>query len=141
MSREFARDGVTFRYPESWTVEAEDADDGWTVTVNSPETAFLVVSLRPDADDPQQVADEALGALKAEYPQLDATQVVENLAGLPAVGYDIDFLTLDATITCWTRCVDTTAGPLLVMGQTSEYDRAANEPVLRAICRSLTVAD
>lgn len=141
MSRVFERDGVTFRYPESWRVEAEDAGDGWAVTVSSPETAFLVITLRPDAADPQEVADEALEALRAEYPQLDSTQVVENLAGLPAVGHDIDFLTLDTSITCWTRCIDTTAGPLLVMSQTSEYDRAANEPVLKAIGKSLTVAD
>jgi hypothetical protein len=141
MSQRFDRDGVTFRYPESWTLDAEDGGDGWTVTLTSPETAFLLVSLRPDADDPQQVADEALEALKAEYPQLDADQVVENVAGLPAVGYDIDFLTLDTSIACWTRCVDTTSGPLLVMGQTSEYDRAANEPVLKAICKSITLED
>ncbi len=141
MSRIYERDGVTFRYPESWKVEAEDAGDGWAVTVSSPETAFLVVTLRPDAADPQEVADEALAALRAEYPQLDSAQVVENLAGLPAVGHDIDFLTLDTTITCWTRCIDTTAGPLLVMSQTSEYDRAINEPVLKAIGKSLTVAD
>ena len=141
MSRVFDRDGVTFRYPESWKIEAEDTGDGWAVTVSSPETAFLVVTLRPDATDPQEVADEALAALKAEYPQLDVTQVVEDLAGLPAVGHDIDFLTLDTSIMCWTRCVDTTAGPLLVMGQTSEYDRATNEPVLEAISRSLAVAD
>lgn len=137
----FDRDGVAFRYPENWTLDAEDGGDGWTVTLSSPETAFLLVSLRPDADDPQQVADEALAALKAEYAQLDAAGVVESLAGLPAVGHDIDFLTLDAAVVCWTRCIDTTAGPLLVMGQTSEYDRAANEPVLTAIRASVAIEE
>ena len=88
-----------------------------------------------------QVADEALEALKAEYPELDAEPALDNLAGQPAVGHDIDFLTLDTTILCWTRCVVTPGGPLLVMCQTSEYDRERNEPVLRAICSSLQVED
>lgn len=135
----FERDGVRFRYPANWRPDIEDADAGWSVTVQSPETAFVLVSLRPDADGPGQVADETLAALKAEYPELDAEPAVDSLAGIPAVGHEVDFLTVDTPITCWTRCVDTTAGPLLVLCQTSEFDRERNEPVLRAICASLQV--
>lgn len=141
MIQTFERSGVTFRYPANWKLETDDAGDGWTVTLQSPETAFLLVSLRPDANGPGQVADEALAALKAEYPDLDAEPAVETLAGLPAIGHDIDFLTLDTAITGWTRCIDTTAGPLLVMWQTSEFDREQNEPVLRAITVSLRIED
>jgi hypothetical protein len=141
MIQTFERDGVRFQYPENWTAEAaeETGDGGWTVTVQSPETAFVMVSLRPEADTPAELADQTLGALKTEYMELDAEDAVETLAGRPAIGHDIDFLTLDTAITCRTRCVDTPAGPLLVMGQTSEYDRERNEPVLRAIYGSLTI--
>jgi hypothetical protein len=136
----FSRSGVSFRYPGNWDVDAEEAaDGGWTVTLQSRETAFLLVSLRPDADDPAQVADEALEALRAEYKELDAEDKVETVAGQVAVGHDIDFLTVDTPITCWTRCLVTPEGPLLVMWQTSELDRPANEPVLRAICASLVI--
>lgn len=141
MIQTFERSGVTFRYPANWTLDTEEAGDGWTVTLQSPETAFLLVSLRPDADGAGQVADEALAALKAEYPELDAEPVVDDLAGLPAVGHDLDFLTLDTAILGWSRCIDTTAGPLLVMWQTSEFDRERNEPVLRAITASLRIED
>jgi hypothetical protein len=136
----FSRSGISFRYPANWVVETDEtADGGWTVTLQSHETAFLLVSLRPDADDPAQVADEALEALRAEYKELDAEDVVETLAGQAAVGHNIDFLTVDTPSVCWTRCLQTPEGPLLVMCQTSEFDRPANEPVLRAICASLTV--
>jgi hypothetical protein len=137
----FERSGIRFRYPANWQIDAEDAGDGWTVTLQSPETAFALISLRPDAQTAAQVADEALAALRAEYPELDAESVLDTLAGQPAVGHDIDFLTLDTAILCRTRCIETTAGPLLVMGQTSEYDRERNEPVLRAICASLQLED
>jgi hypothetical protein len=136
----YSRSSVSFRYPANWAVDAEDAaDGGWTVTLQSRQTAFLLVSLRADAEDPAQVADEALEALKAEYKELDAENAVETLAGQVAIGHNIDFLTVDTPITCWTRCLTTPEGPLLVMGQTSEYDREANEPILRAVCASLKI--
>ncbi len=141
MTQTFERSGVRFRYPADWRADAEDAGDGWTVTLQSPETAFALVCLRPDADSPAQVADEALAALRAEYPELDAELVVDTLAGQPAVGHDIDFLTLDTAILCWTRCAETPGGPLLVMCQTSEYDRERNEPVLRAVIASVQIED
>jgi len=141
MSRIFERSGVSFQYPDNWKLDTEEAGDGWTVTLQSPETAFLLVSLRPDAVGAGQLADEALTALKAEYPELDAEPAVDDVAGLPAVGHNLDFLTLDITITGWSRSIDTTAGPLLVMWQASEYDRERHEPVLRAIAASLSIED
>lgn len=142
MIQTFERDGIRFQYPANWTVEpAEDdtAEDGWTVSVQSPDTAFLLVSLRLDAENPAELADQTLDALRAEYKELDAENAVETLAGQLAIGHDIDFLTLDTAITCRTRCLQTPAGALLVMAQVSEYDRARNEPVLRAVCASLTI--
>jgi hypothetical protein len=144
MIQSFERDGVRFQYPENWTVEAaegEPGEGGWTVSVQSPQTAFLLVSLRPDADDPAQLADQTLEAMRAEYKELDTENVVETLGGVVAVGHDIDFLTVDTAIVCRTRCLETPAGPLLVMAQTSEYDRGRNDPILRAICASLRVED
>jgi hypothetical protein len=136
----FSRFGVSFQYPANWDLDVEEAaDGGWTATLQSPDMAFLLVSLRPDADDPAQVADEALDALRAEYKELDAEDAVETFAGQPAVGHDIDFLTVDTPIVCWTRCVETADGPLLVMGQASEFDRPTSEPVLKAICASFVI--
>jgi hypothetical protein len=141
MIQTFERDGIRFQYPANWTVETDgDKGDGeWTVSVQSPETAFLLMSLRPDADTPADLADQTLDALKAEYKEIDAANTVETLAGRVAIGHDVDFMTLDTAITCWTRCVDTPAGALLLMCQTSEHDRARNEPVLRAVCASLMI--
>ena len=138
----FDRDGVSFRYPANWSAEADEAGDGgWAVTVSSPQTAFVLVALRPDARDPADLADQTLDALRAEYKELDAENRAETVAGQLAIGHDIDFLTLDTPITCRTRCLETPAGPLLVMCQASEYDRDANDPVLRAVVASLAVEE
>ena len=142
MIQNFERDGIRFQYPENWTLETDvDADGGWSVSVQSPETAFLLMTLRRDADNAAELADQTLDALKVEYKELDEANAVGTFAGQVAIGHDIDFLTLDIAVTCWTRCVQTLAGPLLVMCQVSEYERDRNEPVLRAICASLTIED
>jgi hypothetical protein len=140
--RTFERDGIRFQYPTNWTLESEeDADGGWSATVQSLETAFLLITLRPDADNAAELADQTFDALKTEYKELDAANAVGSFAGQLAIGHDIDFLTLDTAITCWTRCVQTLAGPLLVMCQVSEYERERHEPVLRAMCASLSIEE
>lgn len=135
----FDRDGVSFRYPENWRVDAEEGEGGWTVTLTSPETAFAIISLRPDARDPADLADQTFDALKAEYTELDAENAIQTIAGQVAIGHDIDFMTVDTPTVCRTRCLETPAGPLLVICQTSDLDRAQNDAVLRAIVASLTV--
>ncbi len=138
----FTRNGISFRYPENWQVEVDESPEGgWAVTVNSPLTAFVVVSLQPDAGDPAELADQTLAAFKAEYEDLDSENRLETIAGRMAMGHDIDFLTLDTPITCRTRCLETLAGPLLLMTQVSEFDREANDLVLRAVVASLQLEE
>ena len=141
MPNTFERDGARFAYPENWVVELTEDSGGWVATVQSPGTAFLLVALHPDAVSPAELADEALDTLKTEYKELDAEDVVETVAGRVAVGHDIDFLTLDTAIACQTRCVDTPTGPLLLMCQSSEFEREQSEPVFRAVFASLTIED
>ena len=141
MNGTFERDGISFRYPTGWLAElAEDPDGGgWTVTVSSPDTAFFLASLQPEAADGGDLADQSLAALKEVYDELDAEDVMETLCGLPAVGFNADFLTVDTATTCRVRGLDTFAGPLLLLSQVSDFDRATNDPLLRAIVASLDV--
>ena len=43
MVAEFDAPGIRFKYPENWQLEREDNEAGWTVSVQSPETAFLML--------------------------------------------------------------------------------------------------
>lgn len=135
----FTRSPVSFQYPSGWEVSAEDDGGAWAVSVQSPGTAFFVASLRPELDDAGQLAEETLNALRAEYKELDADPVVVSLGGWPALGHDIDFLTVDTPTLCLTRCVNTSDGPVLFLAQVSDLDRAQSEPLLRAILDSVRV--
>jgi hypothetical protein len=141
MSKQFSEDGVSFRYPANWTLEREDGEHGWTVSLQSPDTAFVVISCDEEMPDREEVAETVLEALRADYPDLDAEPCVDTLAGQMAVGHNIQFISFDLTNTCWTRSFYSDSGTVLVMCQSNDLEMAENEPVLRAICASLAVEE
>jgi hypothetical protein len=133
----FDENGIRFQYPDNWKLDRQDGDDGWSVTVQSPDTAFLLITLRDDGPDTGELAEAVLAAMKEEYQELEADEAVDSLAGQPAVGHDIRFFSFDLSNTCWTRCCYTSQGTLLVLCQLNDLETERNEPVLRAISASL----
>jgi hypothetical protein len=137
----FEKDGIRFRYPENWRLESEETGNGWTVTLQSPATAFLMLSLDLDMPPTEQVAETTLVALREEYPELEADEYVDAVAGQPAIGHEIQFFSLDLTNTCWTRSFYAGGGTVLLMWQINDLELEENEPVLKAICASMEVDD
>jgi hypothetical protein len=141
MVTQFEESGIRFRYPTNWQLEREENETGWTVSLQSPQTAFLLVSLDEEMPSTEQVIQTALEALREDYPSLEADDCVDSLAGQPAIGHDIRFFSFDLTNTCWTRSFYTANGTVLVLWQTNDLELEEVEPVLRAICASLEVDD
>jgi hypothetical protein len=137
MISEFDDDGIRFRYPQTWRLEREENEPGWSVSLQSPGTAFLLLSLDEETPSVDQVAETALAALREDYPDLEADDCVDSVAGQPAVGHDIRFFSFDLTNTCWTRSFYSPRGTFLVLCQTSDLEPETHEPILRAICASL----
>jgi hypothetical protein len=138
---EFKAEGIEFQYPENWELVREENEDGWTVSVQSPDTAFLMISLRADMPAPEEMAETALEALREDYPELEAEDSLGAFAGQPALGHDIRFFSLDLTNTAWTRCFYSAYGTVLVLCQFNDLEAEINEPVLKAICASMQVED
>ena len=139
MPADFHENGISFRYPENWRLEREESDTGWTVSLQSPQTAFVVVSCDGSMPSAEDVAQTTLEALQSEYPGLEADPAVDTLAGQMAVGHDIRFFSFDLTNTCWTRSLYSESGTLLVLCQANDLELDDYEPVMRAICSSLEV--
>jgi hypothetical protein len=135
----YDQEGVRFRYPENWEIEREESEEGWSVLVQSPDTAFLLLSMREDMPTTDEMVQTALEALKEDYPDLEADDCVDSVAGQPAIGHDIRFFSFDLTNTAWTRSFYSERGTLLVLCQVNDLEHDTNEPVLRAICASLEV--
>jgi hypothetical protein len=141
MAAKFDDGGIRFLYPENWQLERQDSDEGWTVSVQSSETAFLLISVDPEMPSTEDMLAAALRALQADYEDLEFDDCIDTVAGQPAVGHDLRFISLDLTNTCWTRCFYSAAGTILVLCQCNDLENEVNEAVLRAICASLEVDD
>jgi hypothetical protein len=137
----FDQEGVSFQYPENWQLEQEETDEGWTVSVQSPGTAFLTLTCDSRMPAIEEVAEAVLGTMQEEYPTLEAEPIVDTVAGQPAVGHDMQFFSFDLTNTCWTRSFYGGCGTVLVLCQTSDLESEQYEPVLRAICASLRLEE
>jgi hypothetical protein len=137
----FQADGIRFQYPESWRLQREDAETGWTVSVESPQTAFFMVTFDDQMPEVGVVAETVLEALRADYPELEAEDALESMAGQPALGHDIRFFSLDLTNTCHTRTFYSDSGTVLVMWQATDMELEQVEPVFQAICASIRVEE
>jgi hypothetical protein len=141
MTQHYQADSVSFDYPDDWQLEREESADGWTVMLQSPGTAFLTLTCDQSGATAEEIAEAALEVLKADYPTLDVQPQIDTLAGQMAVGHDIQFFSLDLTNTCWTRSIYSADGVMLVLCQTNDLELEKYEPILRAICASLTVEE
>ena len=138
---QFSKDGIRFQYPDGWRLTREDSESGWTVTVEGPDTAFFLLTFDESMPEVSAVAQTALDALQADYPDLEADDALESLAGQPAIGHDIRFFSLDLTNTCGTRAFYAGAGTVLILWQTNDLELEQVEPVFRAIRASLRVEE
>src|SRR5207248_6896336 len=81
MPKEFREGCLSFHYPEGWEMEREASDNGWTVSLYSKGTAFLILTLNNDFPDTDRMAETVLEVLQSEYTDVEADESSEPLAG------------------------------------------------------------
>lgn len=139
MPTPFVEDGLHFLFPDNWEIVREDNPSGWTVTLQSPTTAFIMITFDHDMPETDLVVETALDAMKSEYENLEADPIAESIAGQPAIGHDIRFFSLDLTNTCGTRSFYAGIGTVLLFWQSSDLDFDAIDPVIKSLCRSIQI--
>jgi hypothetical protein len=141
MPAQFEGDGLSFEYPENWTLEEQRTETGQSWTLQSPGTAFALISVDRSRPAVQDVLDTTLAALRDDYPELECEPAVERIAHRQARGHDIQFFSLDLSNSCWVRVVRTAERTILIMCQVNDLELEEAEPVLRAIRASIEVTD
>ncbi len=141
MTATHEEDGIRFQYPADWKMEREESESGWSVLLQSPGTAFVIITLLEDMPPIEQVLQQTLDTLRDDYPALDFEAGIATLAGQMAIGHDIQFFAFDLTNTCFTRCFQSDQGTVLVLAQTSDLELDEVEPIFRAIWASLSVEE
>lgn len=134
--------GIRFQYPADWEMEVTDDGPVTTVSIQSPSgLAFAIVTMDETCPAPAEVADEALEAMREEYPTLDASPALETIANHGAAGHDVEFLSLDMTNSCEIRCFRTPRRTIFLFGQWSDLDSAENAAYFGDVKRSLSEMD
>ncbi len=136
--------GVRFEYPADWDLDVSEDGTRTTVSVQAPDgMAFAFVSLDEggDAPSPEDLAAEALQAMRAEYPDLEAADAREEIDGHLALGHDLTFFSLDVPGGCVIRAFRTERRTVLVFGQWSDLDSEEVESQVRLLRRTLEETD
>jgi hypothetical protein len=130
--------GISFQYPDNWTLEDTDAVAGRrSVTVYSPGGAFWSLAIHPRSADPSRLAEGVVTAMKEEYADLEVQETHERLAGHETVGYDLNFYCLDLTNSAQIRAVRVGQGTYTIFCQAEDQEFEQIQRVFQAITNSL----
>ncbi len=138
MPLEFDSLGISFLYPDNWTLDDGDAVAGReSVTVYSPGGAFWTVSIHRGSTEPDRLARAAVQAMRDEYKEIESEPARQILGGRELVGYDLCFYYLDLVNTACVRCFRTPVAAYAVFCQAEDREFAQMERVFEAITTSL----
>ena len=133
----FQQSGLRFEYPENWTLEDAAEDHIEQVVVSSPNTAFWHLTKYPANEELEPLFDEALAALRTEYPEMETEPADDELESTPLMGFDVNFICLDLTNTCWLRGFQTEEATYLLLCQAEDLEFAQVSVVFQAMLASL----
>jgi len=142
MPSAFEQSGLRFEYPENWSLD-HVSDDSWQdsveqVVVSSPNTAFWHLSKYPRETELEPLFDEALAALRSEYRDMETEPAGDAaLEDCLLTGFDVNFICLDVTNTCWLRGFQTEDATYLMICQAEDCEFAQASLVFQAMLASL----
>ncbi len=138
MPCQFSQFGVSFLYPDNWTLDKDDARAGkQSVTVFSPGGGFWSVSIYPRTADPVRLAKTVVRTMQSEYEDLESREAEETVAGHDLIGYDLNFFFMDYTNTASVRCIRTQAATYAIFCQAEDHEFDQIARVFLAMTTSL----
>lgn len=134
----YDRHGLQLAYPENWRLEEETAEGvQLQLTISGPSTAFWTLAIYEGLHDPEELAEQAVEALRTEYPDLESESIEEAICGVPLTGRDVNFICLDLTNTTRIRVAHWGASTVLIFAQAEDRELAEADPVFKAMTMSL----
>ena len=88
--------GITFLYPDSWTIDTESEPQA--VSLESPEGAFFTVSRHDNVAEADAALEQAIAAMQQEYEEVEREAVEKEVLGLRLVGSILRFVYLDLIV-------------------------------------------
>ncbi len=134
--------GIRFEYPTEWELDVSEDGPRVSITLQATgEPAFALVALDADTPEPGALVEEALAAMREEYPALDAQEAQEVVDGHTSIGYDLEFLSLDMASSCVIRGFRTPRRTVLVFAQWTDLDDDRASLYVKGLVRTLVETD
>ncbi len=126
MSGNYSKYGVSFLYPENWTLE--DSGGGelpFEIWLESPDGGLLSLTFFDPEADSEEVLREYLAGLQEQYEDIELTPGEDCAGGVKGVGNNALFYCLDFLVSCKLRVYATPKYLVAVVEQaeTREFDR------------------
>jgi hypothetical protein len=138
MPARFDKLGISFQYPENWTLDDSDAILGRrSVTVISPGGGFWSVAIQSGSADPAKLAVAVVETMKKEYSGVEVDETDETIAGHDLIGFDLAFYYLDLINTAWVRTLRAGESTYTIYCQAEDRDFDQLQMVFRAMTTSL----
>lgn len=134
----YEKPGIRFAYPDNWSIADEQLDESpQGVSVLSPHGGYWDLRIFPSRMALKQVSEKALDAMRQEYADLESETVTEELFGVTAVGYNLDFFCLDLLVTSRIRSFYVGDRTMLLICQAEDREFDQQQLVFDAITKSL----
>jgi hypothetical protein len=141
MPAHFNQYGISFQYPENWTLDEEEMEDlpeeHHAVTVYSPGGAFWTVTVHPRTANPKKLAAAAVKAMKEEYEGVEVEDAQESCSTHDLIGYDFSFIYLDLINTAQIRGLKGSNATYTIFCQAEDREFEAIRKVFQAMTFSL----
>jgi len=135
MPGQFEGFGIALLYPDSWILDSEVAGD--SVSIESPDGAFLTIAKCENATHAQEVLVRARAAMQDEYEEVECESIVKQLNGLTLTGEVLRFVYLDLIITSQLLLLTHEETIYFVQTQAEDRDHDRLLPVFDAMLTSL----
>lgn len=88
--------GISFVYPTNWELEESDMDgeDG-SLQLTNDGGAFWILRKYPFGTNPDEIAEEAVAAMRSEYQDMEVDRFDLTEFGKYVTGFDMTFFYLD----------------------------------------------
>lgn len=128
---------LTFEYPDDWEVSVDGEAAERTISVESPDSAFLVITVFNEQISSLAVVRRAEETFTEIYEGADVENFEGDILGFPTDGTVIDFSSLDLIGQARLQSFTTHRRTFFVMSQRSDMDGDTADEVFAAILESL----
>lgn len=134
----FDKSGIRFLYPENWHITDEEfSRDGFSLSVQSPESGFWSLNVYEPERDPDSLAEAVLKSMTGEYEGIESSAWAERFGEIESRGYDMCFYCLDFVVDSRVMAARALGRTVLILWQAEDREFERLEPVFRAMTLSL----